>query len=535
MLHFQRWQTILITLVCAVGILATLPNFFNTQNGWWPSFLPERQIVLGLDLQGGAYLLYEVDQEDYKNKRLTSLLGEVRGALRAQPRVAYVNLSRVDDGVQVRIRDTEDIEIARERLEPLVNPLTTNLVGGSAVDEFDLNISNDGLVRFTFSAAGFDTRIRSVVSQSIEVIENRINALGTTEPSIQSEGSDRILVEAPGEQNSQRLKELVGRTAQMTFHMVNEQVDPLVAQQTGVPSGFILREDAELAGQFYVIEESARLSGEDLVDAQQAFDAQNGQPVVTFRFNTAGATEFGRITQANVGNRFAVVLDDKVITAPVIQQPILGGSGQISGNFSVETASDLSIQLRAGALPAELTVVEERTVGPGLGQDSINAGSMAALIGSVGVILFMGLAYGRFGIYADIALITNVFLILGVMSLLEATLTLPGIAGIVLTVGMAVDANVLIFERIREEARTGRSAILAMDSGFRRAFGTILDANVTTLIAALILFFLGSGPIRGFAVTLAIGILTSVFSAFLVTRLLVALWVKQNKPKKVPI
>lgn len=535
MLHFERWKIVLISLVCLTGVIATMPNFFDTKAGWWPSWLPDRQIVLGLDLQGGAYLLYQVDEEDYRSKRLTNLVGEVRNALRQNPRVGYTNLGQSDGGVQVRIRDAANIETARERLSELTNPLVSNLLSGTTVNEFSLEISDDGLVRFDFTQEGFDQRIRQVVEQSIEVIRRRIDELGTTEPNIQREGTNRILVEAPGEQDSQRLKELIGKTAQMTFHLVDESMSPEAALDAPrPPTGSMILYDALDPSIPYLIREDAPLSGEDLVDAQTAYDQAN-QPVVTFRFNTSGARTFGRLTQANVNQRFAVVLDNEVLTAPVIREPIVGGSGQISGGFTVDTANDLAIQLRAGALPAELIVVEERTVGPGLGQDSIDAGSMAALIGSVAVVVFMILAYGRFGVYANIALALNVCLILGIMSLLQATLTLPGIAGIVLTVGMAVDANVLIFERIREEARIGRSAILAMDAGFKRAFGTILDANVTTLIAAIILFNLGSGPIRGFAVTLAIGILTSVFSAYLVTRLLVALWVRRTRPTAVPI
>lgn len=535
MLHFERWKIALISLVCLTGVLATLPNFLNTDADWWPSFFPDRQIVLGLDLQGGAYLLYQVDETDYKSKRLANLVGEIRSALRQEPRIGYTNLGRADDGVQLRIRDVADLEAARTRLTELVNPLVNNLLSGATINEFSLNIASDGLVRFDFTDDGFNQRIRQLVEQSIEVIRRRIDELGTTEPNIQREGTNRILVEAPGEQDSQRLKDLIGKTAQMTFHMVDESVSPQAALDAPrLPAGTIILYDAQDPTLPYLVREEAPLSGEDLIDAQTAFD-QSNQPVVTFRFNTSGARTFGRLTQANVDRRFAVVLDNEVLTAPVIREPIVGGSGQISGGFSVDSANDLAIQLRAGALPAELIVVEERTVGPGLGQDSIDAGSLAAVIGSIAVVAFMVLAYGRFGIYANIALVLNVCLILGVMSLLQATLTLPGIAGIVLTVGMAVDANVLIFERIREEARSGRSAILAMDAGFKRAFGTILDANVTTLIAAVILFQLGSGPIRGFAVTLAIGILTSVFSAYLVTRLLVALWVRRTRPQKVPI
>ncbi|MCW2309216.1 protein translocase subunit SecD [Rhodobium gokarnense] len=536
MLYFARWKIALILLVALGGFVLTAPNFFSRETvEAWPSWIPGKQLVLGLDLQGGVYLLYEVDSEDYKDKRLKTLVGDIRKLLRDQPRIGYTGLGVQGDSVQVRIRDTAKVADAERRLRDLRNPLESSVFGSDPVDEFQMETGEGGLIRFSFTEAGLSHRIRSIVSQSIEVIRRRIDELGTTEPSIQRQGEDRVLVEAPGEKDPQRLKSVIGQTAQMTFHMVDVSTPVEQAIEGRPPPGSMVMYTTDDPPVPYLVNEAPLLTGEDLTDAQTGFDQQTNEPVVTFRFNTAGARKFGLITQQNVGRPFAIVLDGEIISAPVIREPILGGSGQISGNFTVEGANDLAVLLRAGALPAKMTAIEERTVGPGLGADSIEAGEVASVIGMLAVVVFMLVAYGLFGIFANAALIVNMFLILGALSALGATLTLPGIAGIVLTIGMAVDANVLIFERIREEARQGRSAIGAIDAGFSRALGTILDANITTFISAVILFQLGSGPIRGFAVTLAIGIVTTVFSAFTFTRFLVAQWVKMRRPTAVPL
>ncbi|MGS4988665.1 protein translocase subunit SecD [Roseibium sp. RP-7] len=536
MLYFARWKIALIVLVVAAGILTTLPNFFSQQQlESWPDFLPKNQMVLGLDLQGGAYLLYEIDKQDYVQKRMKALVGDIRSTLREDPRIGYTGLGVQGDAAQVRIRDLTRLADAEERLQPLVNPLASSVFGGQAVNEFDMTVTEDGLVRFSYSERGLEDRMTNIVQQSIEVIRRRVDELGTTEPSIQRQGADRILVEAPGEDDPERLKDLVGQTAQLTFHMVDTSMSGEQALQNRPPAGTVIMTSVDDPPIPYLLEEAPLLSGEDLVDAQVSFDQRNNEPVVNFRFNQSGARKFAQITQQNVNRPFAIVLDNEVISAPVIREPITGGSGQISGSFTLEGANDLAVLLRAGALPAKLTVIEERSIGPGLGADSIEAGKLASIIGGGLVIVFMILAYGRFGIIADLALMVNIFLIFGALTMLQATLTLPGIAGIVLTIGMAVDANVLIFERIREEARAGRSVISAVDAGFSRALGTILDANITTLIAAVILFQLGSGPVKGFAVTLAIGIFTTVFSAFTFSRLLVALWLRHRRPSKLPI
>lgn len=535
MLYFARWKITLILLVVLAGVLATLPNFFSQSTlEAWPDFLPKRQVVLGLDLQGGAYLLYEVDSEDYKEKQFRQLVGNVRQALRESPRIGYAGLGIQGESVQVRIRDAAKIEEAERRLSQQLNPLNQGVFGGQPVNEFELQNEGDGLFRFTFTEEGLQQRLSKVVEQSIEVIRRRVDELGTTEPSIQREGTDRILVEAPGESDPQRLKDIVGQTAQLTFHLVDDSMSPAQALQSRPPAGsmVVYGVEDELP---YLLEENPLLTGEELQDAQVAFDQRTNEPVVNFRFNTAGARKFADVTRQNVNRPFAIVLDNEVISAPVIREPITGGSGQISGSFTVDGANDLAVLLRAGALPAKLDVIEERSVGPGLGKDSIESGKMASYIGMAAVVVFMFITYGLFGAFANVALFANVVLLFGVLTTLQATLTLPGIAGIVLTVGMAVDANVLIFERIREEMRAGRSAVSAIDAGYQRAMGTILDANITTLVAALILFFIGSGPVKGFAVTLMVGIFTTVFSAVTFSRFLIAMWYRRKRPAKLPI
>ncbi|MEN0041639.1 MAG: protein translocase subunit SecD, partial [Pseudomonadota bacterium] len=383
---------------------------------------------------------------------------------------------------------------------------------------------------------GIDERLRNAVSQSIEVIRRRVDELGTTEPVIQRQGVDRVIVQVPGFNDPERLKEVIGTTAKLGFHIVDNSMSAADALANRPPVGTIVvpTSDPESGEANVLIQRRVYISGEDLVDAQQGFDQRTNEPIVTFRFNNKASQAFCRFSSGNIGSRFAIVLDNTSISAPVIRDAICGGSGQISGNFTAQSANDLAVLMRAGALPADITFVEERTVGPGLGQDSIEAGQTAALIAAVLVIIFMLLAYGKLGIIANLALAANIVIIMGLLSLIGATLTLPGIAGIVLTMGMAVDANVLIYERIREEKRAGRSLMQAIDIGFRQALGTILDANITTLIAAFILFYLGSGPIRGFAVTLAIGIVTSVFTAFTLTRLMVTLWLRWERPRDLP-
>ncbi len=440
MLHISRWKIASVLLVVLVAIMMDIPNFFSASSvAKWPSWIPHQQVVLGLDLQGGAYLLYQVDQTDYVQKRLRALVGEIRKAMLDNPRIGYTGLGIQGEAVQLRVRDLSQLDEVKKRLDPLRNSLNASIIGGSSVYEFDLTVADNGLVRFVYDQNGLTQRVRGIVQQSIEVINRRINQLGTTEPSIARQGDDRILVEAPGLGDPARLKALVGQTAQLTFHLVKGEVTKDQADSQPPPAGTIEFPDANDPKLIYQVEDTALMTGEDLVDAQAGFDSRTNQPVVNFRLSTSGARVFGDVTAKNVGRPFAIVLDNKVISAPVIQTPILGGSGQISGHFTVQSANDLAILLRAGSLPAKLDIVEERTVGPGLGADSIRAGKIAAVIGAVFVVTFMFATYGFFGLIANVAVLFNVAMIFAVLTLLGATLTLPGIAGIVLTIGMAVD------------------------------------------------------------------------------------------------
>jgi preprotein translocase subunit SecD len=423
---------------------------------------------------------------------------------------------------------------ALRRLRELAVPLGGLL---STTGQFEVEVvdAGDGLIRLTVTQAGLAQRMRQAVDQSIEIVRRRVDQLGTVEPSIQRQGSDRVLVQVPGLQDPARLKALIGTTAKLTFRFVDLSMSPQQALAGRPPPESEVLMSAEDHASPYLIEKRVIVSGEDLVDAQPAFDQRTNEPIVTFRFNNSGARRFATATLENVGRPFAIVLDNEVVSAPVIREPITGGSGQISGNFTVQQANDLAILLRAGALPAPLTIIEERTVGAGLGKDSIEAGKIAAYVGSALVVAFMLATYGLFGAFATVALVVNVGMIFGILSVLQATLTLPGVAGIVLTVGMAVDSNVLIYERVREEARAGRSAIASLDAGFSRALATIVDSNLTTFIAAAVLFVVGSGPVRGFALTLGIGIVTTVFTAFTLTRLMIATWVRWMRPHTVSI
>ncbi len=534
MLYFPRWKVILIIAVCLAGIITALPNLLSKEQiARLPSWLPAKQINLGLDLQGGSHLLLEVDVEAVIAERLENMVDQVRTTLR-KARIGYTGLGVKNDAVTVTIRKPEDMPAALEKLRGLaVQRVPTLLSPGGA--DIEVDKVDDNRIEIRLTEAEIAERRSNAVQQSIEIVRNRIDEMGTREPTIQRQGEDRIIVQLPGVDDPDRIKAILGKTAKLTFHMVDTITNPADAARGRLPPGSMLLPGDERDGGAtqYVVRKRVILSGDMLVDAQPTF--QDGQPVVSFRFDSVGAKRFADVTRENVGRPFAVVLDGKVITAPVIREPILGGSGIISGSFTVQSASDLALLLRAGALPAPLKILEERTVGPDLGADSIRAGEFAATVGFLAVVVFIVMAYGLFGIAADLALFINMALIAGALSTLQATLTLPGIAGIVLTIGMAVDANVLVFERIREEVRTGKTPIAALDAGYSRAYGTILDANITTLIAALILFQVGSGPVKGFAVTLAIGIVTSVFTAVTVTRLILVAWLRRTRPKVLPI
>jgi preprotein translocase subunit SecD len=533
MLYFTRWKALGIILTALIVCLCAVPNFFpEAQVKTWPAWA-QRRLVLGLDLQGGSYLLLEVDSNYVKRQKLDQLRGDAQKVLR-EAKIQYTGLAVRNDAVEVRISKDTDLPTALSKLRELSQPLG-GLLGSSGQRSLEVADAQGGLIRLTVPQAAITDLLRRTIEQSIQIVERRVNELGTVEPVIQRQGTDRILVQVPGLQDPTRLKELLGKTAKMEFRMVDTTVSPDQAQQGRLPPDSELLMSASSPKIPYVVKKQVLVSGGELTDAQPGFDQRTNEPIVSFRFNTTGARKFAQATVENVGQPFAIVLDNEVISAPVIREPITGGQGQISGSFTVQSANDLAVLLRAGALPAPLTVVEERTVGPGLGQDSIEKGELAAYVGSILVIVFMLVTYRLFGVFANIAVAINVAMIFGLLSLLNATLTLPGIAGIVLTVGIAVDSNVLIYERIREELRGGRTAITAIDAGFKRALSTILDSNITTFIAAAVLFYIGTGPVRGFAVTLGIGIITTVFTAFTLTRLIVAGWVRWKRPQSVPI
>src|SRR5437588_1834376 len=525
MLYFANWKVLLICGICALGVLLSLPNLFTpAELARLPSWLPHKQVALGLDLRGGSYLLLEVDVAAAQRDRLNSIIDNVRNALR-DANIGYTGLNVEGDAIVFTIREPDRIEAARQALRKIDPDLT-------------VDIASDGSGTMRFSTVASETRRRQAVEQSIEIIRRRIDETGTKEPTIQRQGQDRILVELPGVDNPEHVKALLGRTAKLTFQLVDTSVSVEDARRGRLPpADMILPAEEGRAGSVgppaYVVRKRVMVGGDTLVDAQPTF--QNNEPVVSFRFDAAGAKRFGDATRDNVGKPFAIVLDNKVISAPVIREPILGGSGIISGSFTVQSASDLALLLRAGALPAPIQILEERTVGAELGADSIHAGTVASIVGVALVIVFMVLFYGLFGVFADIALFFNLCLMMAALSLLGATLTLPGIAGIALTMGMAVDANVLIYERIKEELRSGRTVLSSLEAGFTRAFGTILDSHVTTLVAGILLYWLGSGPVKGFAVTLSIGVLTSLFSAILVTRLQIVTWLRRYKPRAIPL
>lgn len=524
MLDFPRWKIVLVLLICAAGIALALPNVLPKGKEGSPAY--GKTVNLGLDLRGGSYLLLEVDFKSYLKEQTDMLRNEIRTAFRGKKvdgqRIRYTGgLSVLGGKVVVNLSDPAVVDGVKSILRDVAN---------------GLDIEQDGnTLRVSYGEQAIKDMKRNVITQSLEIVRRRVDETGTREPDIQRQGDDRILLQVPGLKNPERLKDLLGQTAKLTFQMVDENMPyPDPGLRPVPPDDVRLPEDTKNPNpRYFVVKREVLLSGEMLADARATFS--QGEPVVSFKFNGVGARKFADVTKANVGHPFAIVLDGKVISAPVIREPILGGSGQISGSFTAESANNLALLLRAGALPAPLSIVEERTVGPSLGADSIEAGKKAVAAGFVIVVIFMVLAYGLFGFFADIALVINLILLFAALSLLQATLTLPGIAGIVLTIGMAVDSNILIFERIREEIRNGRTPFSAVDNGFKQAFATIVDSNLTTLIAAVLLYQFGSGPVKGFAVTLSLGILASMFSAIMFTRLMVVVWLRRARPKNIAI
>ena len=539
MLHFSRFKSVSILLVCLVSIMFALPNLFTKEQlASWPSFLPTKQMPLGLDLQGGAHLLLAMDTEELRKEWLQTLRDDARRTLR-DAKLFPTGVGIVGNQVRVQLAKPEETDAAARELRKLIQPLGSAVLGTSGED-IAITKGDGGVITLAPTPAGVQQRVVHAASAAIETVNRRINALGTAESTVVKQGADRILVQYPGLTDTKVLKDLLGQTAKLSFHEVHPTMTAEEARQGRVPSGFRIYPGSPRGDEpnvSYLLRETPVVPGDDLVDSQPGFDQRTNEPIITFRFNQAGARRFGRFTQEHVNRPFAIVLDDKVLSAPVIREPILGGTGQISGSFTVESANTLAVQLRSGALPVKLTIAEERTVGPSLGADSVAAGKLASLIGSAAVTVFMIAAYGTFGVFAVLALVINAIMIVALMSAVGTTLTLPGIAGLVLTLGMAVDANVIIYERIREEIRAGKSAVSSIDAGFTRAITTILDSQLTTFAAAVIMFWLGSGPIRGFAVTLSIGIFTSIFTAVTVTRLLIALWLRseRNKPGRIEV
>ncbi|WP_375691498.1 protein translocase subunit SecD [Pseudooceanicola sp. LIPI14-2-Ac024] len=543
MLHIETWKRVLIWAIIIAGLVLALPNAFYPRveryndavaagepAEGWAEYLPSNLVNLGLDLRGGAHLLAEVRTQDVYESRMQGLWPEVRDVLRDQRDT--IGTIRLQDGapdeLRIRIGNADQMDAALSAVRGIARPVTS--LTGAGANDIEVRAEGDVLI-VTLSEAEKAATDERTVRQSLEIIRRRIDEVGTREPTIQRQGSDRILIQVPGLGSASELKDIIGTTAQLTFQPV---VGRASSADERVGAGQEVLPSLDEEGVYYILEEAPVVTGEELVDAQPSFD-QNGRPAVSFRFNPAGARKFGDYTAGNIGSPFAIVLDDEVISAPVIQSHIPGGSGIITGNFSVEESTNLAVLLRAGALPAGLDFLEERTIGPELGADSIQSGKIAVAVAFVLVLGFMWLSYGLFGFFANIALIINVGLIFGLLSLIGATLTLPGIAGIVLTIGMAVDANVLVFERIREEARTAKGPARAIELGYERALSAIVDANITTFIVAIILFVLGSGPVRGFSVTLGIGILTSVFTAIWVTRLIVVMWFERARPKTIEV
>ncbi len=549
MLHFSPFKTWSVIALIVIGILLAVPNMVGQKTlDSLPSWLPTGKLNLGLDLRGGSHLLLKMNVDELLEDRLETIRGQVQDSVR-KVRVDGKRIRRqkpkvVKRGVNIRILDANNVDAAVTELKKLIQPLAGgSLFGDSGGPNLEVIKGEEGLITIRPTEAAITARLDTAINAAVETLRRRIDPNGTTEPIIQREGTDRILIQVPGLQDPQALKLLIGKTAKLTFHMVNEEVSYQQARDEGVPIGSILVADKDEAGVMHVLIKRPELTGDQLDYARPERHPETRSPILSFGFDAAGGRKFARITQNNIGKRFAIVLDNgvneqgvrdrKVLTNPTIQSAILGGQGIITGRFTVEETTELALLIKSGSLAASLQIVEEQSVGPTLGKESIEAGKIASIIGLIGVVVFILIAYGLFGVFANIALVVNLMLIVGLLSLSQSTLTLPGIAGIVLTIGMAVDANVLIFERIREELRAGKTVITAIDTGYNRAFGTILDANITTFIAAVILFTLGSGPIKGFAVTLSFGIATSVFTAFMVTRLMVTTWLRMQKTRDI--
>ena len=530
MLDFPRWKVWAVTLTILAGILLAIPSLLpKDQVERWPAWLPSARINLGLDIAGGSQLLLEADIADAGKQRLQAMEDTVTTELRrGEPRIDIGDVSISGGKLSFIVRDPTQLDAAVERLRALTQPVA--LTGNR---DWDVTVVDSTRVVLTPTEAGSKQALKDSLTVARDVVRRRIDPGGTKEITVINQGERRIFVQVPGVEDPEALKQLIGQTARLEFKLVDLNADPNQVAQGRAPPGSQVLPMADGTGAV-AVQRRVMVSGEQLVDAKQGFD-QNGRAVVDITFNAAGARRFGRVTQENVNKPFAIILDDKVLSAPNINEPILGGRAQISGNFTVESANQLAISLASGKLPVKLNVIEERTVSAELGKDSIEAGTIASIFATLAVIGLMIITYGRFGVYASIALLVNAFMILGIMAVFNATLTLPGIAGFVLTIGAAVDANVLINERIREELRRGRKMLDALETGYKEASTAIFDANITNTIAAALMMYFGSGPIRGFAVVLLIGIITSVFTAVNFTRMMVSLWIKSKRPRAINI
>ena len=527
MLDFPLWKRVMLWLVAAVAVAAAVPSMVSLAGGRWPASLPNPLVNLGLDLAGGSHILLEADPRQVAAQRLDNLEESVRGAMRdASPRVRIGDVSTSNGRLSFLVDDTGEVDRARELILPIIN-------GTGTIREWDLQVVDGQRFVLTPTSQGLAEATDQAMDSAKEVISRRIDALGTREPTIIRQGDNRIVVQVPGLQNPEQVKELVGKTAKLEFKLVDLTALPADVQQGIAPPGSEIvpyAAGSDAPGQLLAVERLGGIRGDNLTGAQQSFDPQTNEPVVTIQFNTDGGRRFAKLTSENVGKPFAIILDGEVLSAPNINEPIRGGTAQISGGFTVDAANQLAISLRSGALPVDLAVVEERTVGPDLGADSIRQGLLAMAVGTFLVIVLMIVTYGRFGIYATVALVINVLMLLGIMAAMNTTLTLPGIAGFVLTIGAAVDANVLVNERIREERKRGRRVVAAVEAGYKEASRAIYDANITNFIAGVLLFTFGSGPIKGFAVVLVIGLFTSVFTALPLTRMWVAGWLRKARP-----
>jgi preprotein translocase subunit SecD len=530
MLDFPRWKVLTITLGLALMVLISVPSFVpKSVRETWPSWIPQPAINLGLDLAGGSYLLLEGDTKDVAGSRLEGMRDQVRSAMRQDPRVEIGDISIQDGKLSFMVRDSAKVDAAREKLLPLTTGVAT-----TGQRDWDIAVVDSTRFVLTPTQAGINATVEEAMNDAREVVERRINALGTVEPTVVREGNNRIVVQVPGLNDPTALKNLLGKTAKLEFRLVDTTANQADIAKGIAPAGSVLMPYAE-GGGVIAVQRQVMITGDMLVNAEQSYDPQTRAPGVTLQLDGIGSRRFAKVTQENSGKPFAIIVDGTVISAPNINEPILGGSAVINGGFTVQSANELAIALRSGKLKVPLTVVQESTVSPELGADSIKAGITASIIAVVAVIAFMILTYGRFGIYATMAVVINVLVILAVMGMLNATLTLPGIAGFVLTIGTAVDANVLINERIREEHRRGRSIVQSVELGYKEASRTIFEANVTHAIAGVIMLILGSGPVRGFAVVLLIGIATSVFTAVVFTRMLVTIWLRRNRPTEIHI